>query len=82
MADARTHPAPPQATVTDVMQPPVTAVEQNDHVAAAAYLIKRANAAALIVTPGADRPAGRHHHRRGRLARGRGRREPERCPDL
>jgi CBS domain-containing protein len=44
------HPAPPQATVTDVMQPPVTTVEQNDHVAAAAYLMKRANATALIVT--------------------------------
>jgi CBS domain-containing protein len=32
------------------MQPPVTTVEQNDHVAAAAYLMKRANATALIVT--------------------------------
>jgi hypothetical protein len=82
MADARTHPAPPQATVTGVMQPPVTTVEQNDHVAAAAYLMKRANATAPHRHPGADRPAGRHHHRRGRLARGRGRKEPERCPDL
>jgi CBS domain-containing protein len=44
------HPAPPPATVVDVMQPPVTTVEQNDHVAAAAYLMKRANATALIVT--------------------------------
>ena len=44
------HPAPPPATVADVMQPPVTTVEQNDHVAAAAYLMKRANATALIVT--------------------------------
>ena len=44
------HPAPPPATVVDVMQPPVTMVEQNDHVAAAAYLMKRANATALIVT--------------------------------
>ena len=32
------------------MQPPVTTVEQNDHVAAAAYLMRRANATALIVT--------------------------------
>jgi predicted transcriptional regulator len=32
------------------MQPPVTAVEQNDHAAAAAYLMKRAGATALIVT--------------------------------
>ena len=44
------HPALPPATVADVMQPPVTTVEQNDHVAAAAYLMKRANATALIVT--------------------------------
>jgi CBS domain-containing protein len=44
------HPAPPAATVADVMHPPVTTVEQNDHVAAAAYLMKRAGATALIVT--------------------------------
>jgi CBS domain-containing protein len=44
------HPAPPPATVADVMQPPVTTVEQNDHVAAAAYHMKRAGATALIVT--------------------------------
>jgi CBS domain-containing protein len=51
MADAPArHPAPPPATVADVMQPPVTTVEQNDHVAAAAYVMKRANATALIVT--------------------------------
>lgn len=51
MADAQAqHPAPPPATVAEVMQPPVTTVEQNDHVAAAAYLMKRANATALIVT--------------------------------
>jgi CBS domain-containing protein len=31
------------------MQPPVTTVEQNDHVAGAAYLMKRANATAIIV---------------------------------
>jgi CBS domain-containing protein len=51
MADALAqHPAPPPPTVADVMQPPVTTVEQNDHLAAAAYLMKRANATALIVT--------------------------------
>ena len=44
------RPAPPRATVADIMQPPVTTVEQNDHVAAAAYLMKHANATALIVT--------------------------------
>ena len=32
------------------MHPPVTTVNQNDHVAAAAYLMKRADATALIVT--------------------------------
>ena len=44
------HPVPRPGTVADVMQPPVTTVEQNDHVAAAAYVMKRANATALIVT--------------------------------
>jgi len=32
------------------MRPPVTTIEQNDHVGAAAYVMKRANATALIVT--------------------------------
>jgi len=32
------------------MRPPVTMIEQNDHLAAAAYLMKRADATALIVT--------------------------------
>jgi CBS domain-containing protein len=51
MADAPAqHSAPPTATVADIMQPPVRTVEQNDHVAAAAYLMKRADATALIVT--------------------------------
>ena len=44
------QPAPSAATVADIMHPPVTTVEQNDHVAAAAYLMKRADATALIVT--------------------------------
>jgi len=53
MADASAeHPAPPLATVEDIMRPPVTTVEQNDHVGAAAYLMKRADATALIVTQG------------------------------
>ena len=47
MADASAqHPA----TVADVMHPPVTTVEQNDHVAGAAYLMKHAGATALVVT--------------------------------
>ena len=44
------HSAPPLATVADIMRPPVTMVDQNDHVGAAAYLMKRADATALIVT--------------------------------
>jgi len=51
MADGSAqHSAPPPATVADVMRPAVTMIEQNDHVAAAAYLMKRADATALIVT--------------------------------
>jgi CBS domain-containing protein len=53
MADVSTqHSALPPATVKDVMHPPVTTVEQNDHVAGAAYLMKRAGATALVVTQG------------------------------
>src|SRR5437773_1019186 len=51
MTDASAqHPAPLPATVAEIMHPPVTTVEQNDHVAAAAYLMKRSDATALIVT--------------------------------
>ena len=51
MADASAqHPASLPATVADVMHPPVTTVNQNDHVAAAAYLMERAAGTALIVT--------------------------------
>ena len=38
------------ATVAEIMRQPVTAVDQNDHVAAAAYLMERAAGTALIVT--------------------------------
>ena len=44
------HPVPLPTSVADVMHPPVTTVNQNDHVAAAAYLMKRAGTTALIVT--------------------------------
>jgi CBS domain-containing protein len=37
------------ATAADVMRPPVTTVEQQGHVAAAAYLMKHAGATALLV---------------------------------
>ena len=50
MADASAqHSAPPLATVADVMRLPVTTVEPNDHLGAAAFLMKRADATALIV---------------------------------
>jgi len=60
MADSSAqHSAPPLATVADIMRPPVTAVDQNDHVGAAAYLMKRADATALIVTQAqAGQPIG------------------------
>jgi CBS domain-containing protein len=42
------------ATVADVMQPPLTTVDQNDHVAAAAYLMRHAGATALVVLDGQE----------------------------
>jgi CBS domain-containing protein len=61
--DAHEPPAQPHrdpATVADVMQPPLTTVEQNDHVAAAAYLMRHAGATALVVLDGQEtnRPVG------------------------
>src|SRR5690242_3164826 len=41
--------APGPLTVGDIMRPPVTTVQQEDHVAAAAYLMKHAGATALMV---------------------------------
>jgi CBS domain-containing protein len=47
------------ATVADVMRPPLTTVGRDDHVAAAAYLMKRAGTTALIVTDAqTGQPAG------------------------
>ena len=48
------------ATVADVMQPPLTTVDLNDHVAAAAYLMRHASATALVVLDGQEtnRPVG------------------------
>ena len=61
MADASAqYPMPIPATVSDVMRPPVTTVEQNDHVAGAAYLMKRAGATAIACRPASTRrPAPR-----------------------
>jgi CBS domain-containing protein len=47
------------ATVGDVMRPPLTTVDQNDHVAAAAYLMRHAGATALVVLDGqTNQPLG------------------------
>jgi CBS domain-containing protein len=54
------QPSKAPAVVADIMRPPVTTtVEQNDHVAAAAYLMKRADASALVVVDTqTDQPIG------------------------
>ena len=47
------------ATVADVMRPPLATVNQHDHVAAAAYLMKHAGTTALIVADAqTGQPAG------------------------
>src|SRR6478736_2460277 len=47
------------ATVADIMRPPLTTVQPNDHVAAAAYLMRHAGATALVVLDGqTNRPLG------------------------
>jgi CBS-domain-containing membrane protein len=43
------QPPPDLVTVADVMRPPLTTAGTNDHVAAAAYLMKHARASALTV---------------------------------
>ena len=53
------HPPAGAATVTDIMQPPLTTVGQHDHLAAAAYLMKHAGATALLVADAqTGQPAG------------------------
>ena len=53
------HPPPAAATVADVMRPPLTTVNQHDHVAAAAYLMKHAGTTALMVVDAqTGQPAG------------------------
>jgi CBS domain-containing protein len=53
MTDTATHqqsgPASESGTVAQVMQPAITTVEKDAHVAAAAYLMKRAGATAIVV---------------------------------
>ena len=53
------HPRAAAATVADVMRPPLTTVQQHDHAAAAAYLMKHAGTTALIVVHAqTGQPAG------------------------
>jgi CBS domain-containing protein len=53
------HPRAAAATVTGIARPPLTAVTQYDHVAAAAYLMKHAGTTALIVADArTGQPAG------------------------
>src|SRR5438128_12421647 len=63
MTEASAHESsvkpPTLATVADVMRPPLTTVEQNDHVAAAAYLMKHAGATAVtVLDPRISQPVG------------------------
>ena len=65
MTDAIAHESSAQpkrapVTVADVMRPPATTLDQNDHAAAAAYLMKHAGATALVVLDGQEtnRPIG------------------------
>ncbi len=47
------------ATAGDIMRSPLTTVEPNDHVAAAAYLMKHAGATAVtVLDPRTSQPAG------------------------
>jgi CBS domain-containing protein len=53
------QPPPGQATIAGLMRPPLTTVEQADHAAAAAYLMKHAGTTALVVlNPQTGQPAG------------------------
>ena len=47
--ESSSHPRLAAATVGDVMRPPLTTVQQHDHAAAAAYLLKHAGTTALMV---------------------------------
>ena len=57
--ESSSHPRAAAATVADVMRPPLTTVNQHDHVAAAAYLMKHAGTTALLVVDAqTGQPAG------------------------
>ena len=69
------------ATAADIMRPPLTTVEQSDHIAAAAYLMKHAGTTALMVLDARTGHPGRHHHRSGHCPRGRRWKGREQYPD-
>jgi CBS domain-containing protein len=53
------HPRRAAATIADVMRPPLATVQQHDHAAAAAYMMKHVGTTALIVVDArAGQPAG------------------------
>ena len=53
------QPPPGQATIADLMRPPLTTMELTDHAAAAAYLMKHAGTSALVVlNPQTSQPVG------------------------
>ena len=53
------HPRAAAATIADLMRTPLTAMQQHDHAAAAAYVMKHAGTTALIVTDArTGRPTG------------------------
>jgi CBS domain-containing protein len=53
------HPRAAAATVTDVIRAPLTMINQYDHIAAAAYLMKHAGTTALmVVNAQTGQPAG------------------------
>jgi CBS domain-containing protein len=57
--ESSSHPRAAAATVADVMRPPLTTVQQHDHAAAAAYLMKHAGTTALmVVNAQTGQPAG------------------------
>jgi CBS domain-containing protein len=57
--ESSSHPRPAAATVADVMRLPPTTVQEHDHAAAAAYLMKHAGTTALMVVDArAGQPAG------------------------
>ena len=57
--ESPSHSRAAAATIEDVMQSPLTTIQQHDHAAAAAYLMKHAGTTALMVVDArAGQPAG------------------------